>query len=304
MKKLSKRINNFIKRPHALFIKILTGLSPLFSDRTYLILLFPLKTGYRLNLKNPQTYNEKLQWLKLNYRNDLLPKLVDKYEFKEYARRLIGDEYIIRTFGVWDSFEEINFDELPNQFVLKTTHDQGGVIVCENKSQLNIKKTRSLINKHLKRNLYFPMREWPYKKIKPRIISEELLVEKDELGLKDYKFYCFHGEPKVFYISSGRQSNQVYLDFYDINFNKLDIKRPKYAQPNGIIEKPENFDKMVELARILSKNEPHVRIDFYNINGKIKLGEFTLFQGGGMMPFYPKKWDYEFGKWLDLNKVL
>src|SRR5690606_6964279 len=132
--------------------------------------------------------------------------LVDKYEFKEYARKMIGDEYIIKTYGVWESFEEINFEELPNQFVLKTTHDQGGVVVCKDKSLLDIEKTRQKINRHLnRRNLYYLMREWPYKYVKPRIIAEELLIEKGELGLKDYKFYCFHGEPKVLYISRSEE---------------------------------------------------------------------------------------------------
>src|SRR5690606_5885145 len=168
-------------------------------------------------------------------------------------------------------------------------------VVCKDKSQLDIKKTQQIISKHLKRNLYYLMREWPYRYVKPRIIAEELLIEKDDLGLKDYKFYCFHGEPKVLYVSFGRQSDKTYIDFYDMNFNKLDIKRPKYFQPDEVMKRPDNFDEMVELAKILSKNEPHVRVDFYNIDGKIKLGEFTLFQGGGMMPFYPEAWDYKLG---------
>src|SRR5690554_3787274 len=212
----------FFKVQKHILIKFLYIISPLVSDRKYLKLLFPLRTGYKLNLKNPRTYNEKLQWLKLNYRNDLYPKLVDKYEFKEYARKIVGDKYIIKTYGVWDSFEEIDFDILPKQFVLKTTHDQGGVVVCRDKSKLDINKVREKINKHLgRRSLYYLMREWPYKYVKPRIIAEELLVEKDELGLKDYKFYCFHGVPKIFYISYGRQGKETFLDYYDISFNKL-----------------------------------------------------------------------------------
>lgn len=301
---LIKRILKVLSNPQKTGIKLLTLISPVFTDKTYLKLLFPLKTGYKLDLKNPQTYNEKLQWLKLNYRNDLHPRLVDKYEFKEYARKLIDEEYLIKTYGVWNKFEDINFDTLPNQFVLKTTHDQGGVVVCKDKSQLDFDKTKKKINKHLKRrSLYYSMREWPYKYVKPRIIAEELLNEEDEFGLKDYKFYCFNGEPKVLYVSYGRQGNETYLDFYDIEFNKLNIRRPGFIQPKGIMEIPENYDEMVELATELSANEPHVRVDFYNINGQIKLGEFTLFQGGGMMPFYPKEWDYKMGSWIDLNKL-
>ena len=301
-KKLQCKLKTAWNNPKTIGIKLLNIISPILSDKLYLRLLFPLRTGYKLNLNNPQTYNEKLQWLKLNYRNDLYPIFVDKYEFKEYARKIIGDEYIIKTYGIWNSFDEIDFNKLPNQFVLKTTHDQGGVVVCKNKSEFDIEKTRRKLNKHLqRRNLYYLMREWPYKYVKPRIIAEELLIEEDEHGLKDYKFYCFHGEPKVFYISYGRQGDKTYLDFYDLEFNKLDIRRPRFVQPKEVMQKPDNYDKMISLARKLAGSEPHVRIDFYNINGEIKLGEFTLFQGGGMMPFYPKKWDYILGEYINLS---
>lgn len=301
---VTRKIIVLYRKPKYLFIKLLYNISPVFSDRLYLKLLFPLRTGYKLNLKSPQTYNEKLQWLKLNYRNELYPKLVDKYEFKEYASEIVGQEYIIKTYGVWDSFEKIDFDKLPSQFVLKTTHDQGGVIVCKNKLDFDIEKASLKLNKHLKRrNLYYRMREWPYKYVKPRIIAEELLVEDGDRGLKDYKFYCFHGEPKIMYISYGREDKETYLDFYDIDFNKLDVRRPKYNQSKDLLKKPDNFDKMIELAKILSKNQPHVRIDFYNIYDRIKLGEFTLFQGGGMMPFCPKEWDFRLGSWIDLTTL-
>lgn len=301
---IPQKIKSFYKKIKYLFIKFLYTISPIFPDKLYLKLLFPLRTGYKLNLKNPQTYNEKLQWMKLNYRNDLYPKLVDKYEFKEYARKIVGNKYIIKTYGVWNSFDEIGFDALPEQFVLKTTHDQGGVVVCKNKSEFDIEKAKQKLNKHLKRrNLYYLMREWPYKYVKPRILAEELLIENDDIGLKDYKFYCFHGEPKILYISYGRQGSETYLDYYDIEFNKLDIKRPKYIQPKEIMKKPENYDEMLNLAKLLSKDEPHVRVDFYNINNQIKLGEFTLFQGGGMMPFYPKEWDFRMGDWINIETL-
>lgn len=299
-----QKVKTILNKPKYILIKFLYLISPLLPEKLYLKLLFPLRTGYRLNLKKPRTYNEKLQWLKLNYRNELLPKLVDKFEFKEYAKSIIDNKYIVETYGVWDNFEDIDFKKLPNKFVLKTTHDQGGVVICKDKSKLDLGKTESKLNKHLnRRSLYYLMREWPYKSVKPRIIAEELLIEDNDLGLKDYKFYCFDGEPKILYVSYGREGKNTYLDFYDIEFNKLDIKRPKYIQPKEIMAKPDNFDLMVELATKLSENQPHVRVDFYNIKGQIKLGEFTLFQGGGMMPFYPTEWDYKLGEWLNLDKI-
>lgn len=290
-----------INNPKLLLVEILYLLSPLMKDKLYIKLLFPLSTGYQLDLKNPQTYNEKLQWLKLYYRNPLYPKLVDKYEYKKYVSEKIGKEYVIKNYGVWNSFEEIDFSELPNQFVLKTTHDQGGVVVCRDKDKFNFNKAREKLNNHLNhRNLFYFMREWPYKKVVPRIIAEEYLVDESGIELKDYKFYCFNGEPKVMYIAHGRQSNVHYLDYFDMDFVHLDINRRGYVQSNKRFKRPENWELMVQLSKKLSSGHPHVRIDFYNVYGKLYLGEFTLFQGGGMMPFYPIKWDYEFGSYLDL----
>jgi hypothetical protein len=235
---IKQKIRTVIKRPETLFIKLLYFLSPLFGDKFYLKLLFPLKVGYKLNLKNPKSYNEKLQWLKLNYRDPLLPKLVDKYEYKIYIKNKIGEEYIVKNYGVWDSFKEIDFNKLPNQFVLKTTHDQGGVVICKDKSNFDFKKARKKINRHLNQNIFYRFREWPYKYIKPRIIAEELLVDYDVGDLLDYKFYCFNGEPNVMYIASGGQSDSSYLNFYDMDFNLLDIERRGYPQSDKDFKKP------------------------------------------------------------------
>src|SRR5690606_148439 len=200
--------------------------SPIFSDEFYLKRLFPLMVGYKLNLQDPKTYNEKLQWLKLYYRDPLLPCLVDKYEYKKYVKELVGERYVVKNLGVWDNFEEINFDKLPTQFVLKTTHDQGGVVICKDKSTFDIINARRKLKRHFNLNLYYLYREWPYKYIKPRIIAEEYLIDESGDDLKDYKLYCFNGEPKVMYISSGRQTNTTYLDFFDMDFNYLNIRRP------------------------------------------------------------------------------
>lgn len=298
-----RKLRSIIKKPKLLLIKPLMLLSPLFGDKMYLKMLFPLKVGYKLNLDNPKSYNEKLQWLKLYYKNPLLPKLVDKYEYKEYVKKNVGEQFVIKTYGVWTSVEEIDFDNLPSQFVLKTTHDQGGVIVCKDKSNFDIVNAKKKLQKHLKRNLYYLFREWVYNNVEPRIIAEEYLEDKSGEGLKDYKFYCFDGEPKLMYITCGKQMGVNYIDFYDMDFNYTDIKRPKFKQFGNNHVKPKNWDLMIELAKKMSYGQPHVRIDFYNVNDKLYFGEFTLFQGGGLMPFYPEKWDYILGEYIELPKL-
>ncbi|HUN01333.1 MAG TPA: ATP-grasp fold amidoligase family protein [Niabella sp.] len=298
-----RKTRTLIKQPKSLLINTLRLLSPFMSDRLYLKLLFPLGTGYRLNLKNPQTYNQKLQWLNLNYRDPLLCKLADKHDVKNYVKEMIGEEYVVKSYGVWRSFEEIDFNTLPAQFVLKTTHDSGGIVICKDKSTLDLEKAREKINRHLKKNLFYTFREWVYKNIEPRIIAEEFLVDESKVELKDYKFFCFNGEPKAMFIATGRQSGNTMFDFYDISFNHLDIIQG-YPQSGKIVEKPKNYALMVELAGKLSKGLPHVRIDFYNIDGKILFGEYTFFHFAGIEPFQPQKWDYEFGSWIDLDALV
>ena len=296
-----RKLKTVIKEPKWIFVRILIKISPIFRDDIYLKLLFPLRTGYNLNLENPQTYNEKLQWLKINYRKPIMTTMADKYEAKHFTERFIGKEYVIKTYGVWKTFDEIDFSKLPNKFVLKTTHDSGGVLICKDKSNFNLNKAKRKLTKHLNTKNYFITREWPYKNIKPRIMAEEFLEDCIKADLWDYKFYCFNGEPKIMYISMGRQSNHVPLYFYDMDFNLLDIQRPNHKMDDMVIEKPECWDKMIELASKASKGLPHVRVDFYYINGKVLSGEYTFFQGGGMMPFIPHEWDYIFGNWIDLD---
>ena len=294
-----RKVRTLISKPKSLFVKTLQLLSPMMTDKPYLKLFFPLMTGYKLDLENPQTYNQKLQWLNLNYRNPLLCKLADKHEVKNYVKEMVGEEYVVKSYGVWNSFDEIDFNKLPSQFVLKTTHDSGGIVICKDKSALDIDKARKKINRHLKKNLFYKYREWVYKNIEPRIIAEEFLVDESKVELKDYKFFCFNGEPKAMFIATGRQAGKTRFDFYDINFNHLDIVQG-YPQSGRVVEKPQNYDLMVALAGKLSKGLPHVRVDFYNIGGKILLGELTFFHFAGVEPFQPQKWDYEFGSWLDL----
>ncbi|WP_394238285.1 ATP-grasp fold amidoligase family protein [Niallia oryzisoli] len=265
-------------------------------DKVYLKLLFQHRMGKKLNLGNPTTYNEKLQWLKLYDRKPEYTEMVDKYEVRKYIEETIGEEYLIPLLGVYNSFDEINFTTLPDQFVLKCTHDSGGVVICKDKSKLDIEAVRKKINISLSRNYYYHGREWPYKNIKPRIICEKYMVDESGVELKDYKFFCFDGEPKALFIATDRGIDTRF-DFFDMEFNHLPFWQ---HYKNGVkkISKPVGFDDMISLARILSKEIPHIRVDFYDINGKIYFGELTFYHFSGLEKFYPDKYDEIFGNWI------
>ena len=273
------------------------------DDRKFIEFIWKKKMNYPLNLDNPQTFNEKLQWIKLYDHNPLYTKMVDKYEVKDYVASIIGDEYIIKTLGVWDRFDDIDFETLPNQFVLKCTHDSGGLVICKDKSKFNIPIAKQIIEKSLKRDFYSSAREWPYKNVKKRIIAEEYVEDAKTKELRDYKFFCFNGEAKIMFISKDRQNrNEPYMDFFDMNFNHLDIKR---GHPNAPVlpQKPDNFELMIKLANVLSKGFPELRVDFYEANGKVLFGELTLFPAAGLVPFDPPKWDRIMGEWIKLPIV-
>lgn len=271
------------------------------SDEDFLKKQFKNVFGYELNLENPKTFNEKLQWIKLNDRQDEYTMLVDKFSVKSYVSKMIGEEYIIKTLGVWDSFDDIDFDKLPNQFVLKCTHDSGGLVICKDKQKLNIKAIRKKINSCLARNYYLQNREWPYKNITPRIIAEPYLEDQKTGELRDFKFFAFNGVVKALYIAKDRMNDQkeTKFDFFDSEFNHLSIIN---THPNAqmIPEKPQNFELMKKLAETLSSGIPHVRVDFYEVNGKVYFGEMTFFHNSGFIPFEPKEWDLVFGEWLEL----
>lgn len=296
------RINSAVRNPKKIVIKFLYFISPTIPDKIYLKTLFRLRTGYSLNLKNPKTFNEKLQWLKLNYRDERLPERVDKYGYKQWAKDIIGEECLPKTYGVWESFDEIKWDELPNQFVLKTTHDQGGVVICYDKNHFDIKNAQNKLNKHLKINLYYKFREWPYKHIKPRIMAEELLVDTEKGEIWDFKFFCFDGVPQIMYVALESSSPHTPIYFFDMDFEPLDIIRPGHEPCGDVIEKPLAWEEMKKLASEISANQPHVRIDFYCIGERVFIGEYTLFQGGGMKPFIPKEWDFILGNLINLPK--
>ena len=244
------------------------------SDEAFLKRKFKLRMGYELDLDNPKTFNEKLQWLKLYDRNPLYTKLVDKYEVRKYIAEKIGEEYLIPLVGgPWNSPEEIDFDALPDQFVLKCTHDSGSVVICKDKSKLDIPAAKAKLSKHLKRNYYWTNREWPYKNVPPRIIAEKYM--EDETGeLRDFKFLCFNGIAKMIELHSGRFEKHT-QDFYDAQWKRLDIIQG-VPMADEQTPRPEFLDDMLEMSNEISKKFPHLRVDWYGIEGKLYLGRTDI----------------------------
>lgn len=268
------------------------------NDRLYIRLDYFSGMKCFPNLEHPKTFNEKLQWLKLNDRHEEYTRLVDKYEVKEYVSDLLGEEVIIPTLGVWDRFEDIDFEELPDQFVLKTTHDSGGVVVVRDKSLMDKKAAKKKLEKSLRHNYYREHREYPYKNVKPRIIAEKFMVDESGTELKDYKFFCFGGEVKFLFVATDRPFD-THLDFFDADFNHLPFKRG-HSWAKMQLRRPDNFEEMKRMANVLSKDMPFVRVDLYNIKGKIYFGELTFFPASGNVPFEPAEWDEKIGSWLRL----
>lgn len=273
------------------------------NDEKYLKLLYQSKFDKKLEIDNPKTFNEKLQWLKLYDRKDIYTKMVDKYEVKEYVKNIIGEEYIIPTIGVYNKFEEIDFDKLPNQFVIKCTHDSGSTIVCKDKSKLNINKTKNEIERCLNTNFFYAFREWPYKNIKPKILIENYMEDKATKELRDYKFFCFEGKVKFFKIDFNRNINHQ-ANYFDENgilqkFGEV-ICPPDYRKK---LEMPTNLKSMIELSEKLSKNFLFLRVDFYESNGKIYFGELTFYPSAGFGKFEPEEWDKKLGDLINIDKI-
>lgn len=278
-----------------------TAIARWMSDRTFIKWEYFSGMKKFPDLNNPKTYNEKLQWLKLNNIHPEYSKMVDKADAKEYVKDVLGEgaeQYIIPTLGIWNNFDEIDFNTLPNQFVLKTTHDSGGVVVVKDKASMNIKDVREKIERSLKNNFFFQHREYPYKHITPRILAEKFMVDESGTELKDYKFFCFNGEPKMLFVATDRPFDTRF-DFFDIEFNHLPFKQG-HPLATKVISKPKGFSEMLELSRKLSKGFPHVRVDLYDINGHIYFGELTFFHFSGNVPFEPEEWDFKIGEWLRL----
>ena len=304
MKQVEKIIS-FMTNPDVRF----RGLSKLgfykkMDDRKYLEKKYYYKTGKKLNLDNPKTFNEKLQWLKLYDRKDIYTTMVDKYEAKRYVAKIIGKQYIIPTLGVYDKFDEIDFDKLPNQFVIKCTHDSGGLVICKDKTRFDKKTAKKKISKNLKRNYFYSGREWPYKNVKPRIVVEKYMEDKNSNTMRDYKFFCFNGRPEIMYLSEGLEDHRTArMSFYDMDMKITNCRRSDYKPLDYEPEKPKNFEKMKEFSAILSKGIPHLRVDWYEINGKLYFGELTFSTASGFIPFNSETWNKRLGGLIDLNLV-
>lgn len=271
-------------------------------DRIYLKMRYILCVHKRLNLADPIEFNEKLQWLKLYDRNPLYSIIVDKYEAKKYISNIIGEEYIIPTLGVWDDFESIDFDRLPNQFVLKCTHDSGGVVVCKDKQLLVIDWAKEKMNSSLRNNFFYFGREWPYKDVKHRIIAEKYLQQENEEGLIDYKVHCFNGEPKLILVCKNRfHQSQFQESFFDIKWNQLELRRPGRDNCTPMPRKPFLLNDMLSVARRLSNGIPFMRVDFYEVENHLYFGELTLYPASGFLPFEPDEYDKKLGEWIDLS---
>ena len=272
------------------------------SDILYVKLEHRFVLGKKLHLKKPVLFSEKLQWLKLYDRKDIYHQMVDKYDVKKYIADIVGDEYNIPTLGVWNSFEDIDFDSLPDKFVLKGTFDSASFFICKDKSTLQKETIKKRLYVNWNRDYYLYSREWPYKGLNHRIIGEPLLEDPTCPYLRDFKFYCFNGEPKVLYITSDKGGNlPTKQDFFDMEGNHLEMQDAHY--PNNPVKRPDlpvNFDKMKELCRSLAKNTYHLRVDFYEIEGKILVGELTFYEAGGYCEFTPEKYNLILGDWIKL----
>lgn len=294
-------IHSLFHNPKHFVAALLYRVGGCIPDKTYLKWIYYLETGKKLDLDNPKRYNEKLIWLKLYYRDPLWTKLVDKYAVKEIVCQRVGNDYVAPVLGVWNRAEEIEWDKLPNRFVLKTNHDSGnnGVFICKDKSKIDKEKWTKLIDKSLKRDTSFSGREWPYKDVK-RCVFAELYLEDATGELRDYKFFCFDGVVKYLFIATERQSGvEVKFDYFDSDFNHLDLVQ-KHPMSGKNIEKPAMFEQMKELAAKLSKGLPEVRVDLYEVDGRIYFGEYTFFHHDAIIPFHPDKWDYIFGENIKL----
>lgn len=262
---------------------------------------FKKRVGYTANLKAPKTFNEKLQWLKLYWREPKAAQCADKYGVRQYVSNQGYEHILNRLIDVYEEVDNIDFDSLPNKFVLKATHGSGMNIICTDKSKLDIQKSKKLMKKWLKQNYYFHSFEWVYKDIKPRIICEEYIETIDGKAPKDYKIFCFDGVPKMLFVASNRGKGTTKFDFYTCDWELLDLKQ-HYPRSGKQEERPVALEEMLSIATGLSKGFPHVRIDFFYESGKILLSEMTFFHFSGTQPFEPIDYDYKMGEWLVLPK--
>ena len=298
------KIIYFLTHPHFFLIGILEKWCGWIPDKAYLRMYYLLHNGEWLHLEHPVSFNEKIQWLKIYDRKPLYTVLVDKVEVKKYVKNIIGEKYIIPTLGVWNSTDDIDYDSLPQKFVLKTTHDGGGggVIVCD-KRALNKEEVKQKLEKSLRHDIYKTLREWPYKNVVRRIMAEEYIEQYDASSkeLIDYKFFCFNGEPKFCQVKT-HQDSTICTDLFDMNWNLLPFTgiNPNHKNAQNTPRKPENLDQMIPLVRKLAVFSSFERIDFYNVAGKLFFGEITFYPNSGMGAFSPREYDAIVGNILNI----
>lgn len=273
----------------------------LVPDKLYIKLQYKNFTDKKLNFNNVSSFNEKIQWLKLYDRRPEYSMMVDKYEVREYISNVIGNKYLIPLLGVYNNFDEIDFDTLPNQFVLKPNHTSGDVYICKDKTKIDYKTLQKEIKQWLKKRYYLVHREWPYKNISPKIICEKYMVDKTEDELKDYKLMCFNGEVKCTFVCSNRNSlTGLNIDIYDSDWNLMPFERPSHPNSGILVDRPRNYKKMIKYAELLSKDIPFLRVDFYEINGDLYFSELTFYPGSGLESFKPDSYNDLLGSWLKL----
>lgn len=292
------KIKKAIVNPHARWSYLnALGFYHGMDDETFLKKQFYHAMGYELDLQHPKTFNEKLQWLKIHNRKPEYTMMVDKYAVRQYIADTIGEEYLIPLLGVWDDPEQIDFDALPQQFVLKCNHNSGlGMCICKDKSRLDFKKVKQELKKGLRQDYYLACREWPYKDVKRKIVCEQYMEDASSQELLDYKFMCFNGKVECIFTCTDRFSpDGLKVTFFDCDWNQLPFER-HYPASRTPIAPPKNLRKMIELSEILSENHPFLRVDFYEIAGKIYFGELTFFPGSGYEEFSPFEADEQLGK--------
>ena len=254
----------------------------------------------KCSFKNPQTFNEKLCWMKVYYKNNERAILVDKYAVNQYIAEKIGEDHLIPLLGVWERFDDIDLDTLPEQFVLKPNHTSGDVFICTDKSKIDKGALRETVNRWMKRNYYHQGREWEYKNIKPRIIAQQYLVDSDGQGAKDYKFLCFNGKPRCLYTCQDRRDETgLKINYYDMQWKPMPLLK-EHSVNGRTLERPESFEEMVRICEVLAEPFPFVRLDLYEAGGKTYFGEFTFCPDAGVKRFIPEEWDYTLGSWLEL----
>lgn len=273
----------------------------LIPDKMYLKIRYRLKRGEKLNLSHPVNYNEKLNWLKLYDRNPEYKSMVDKFSAKEFAASIIGKEHIIPNIGVWDRFEDIDTEALPDKFVLKCTHNSGGVCVCTDKASFDFQKAGKKLSEELKKDYYYFGREWVYKGIKPRILGETYMTDESGSELKDYKVFCFNGVPKMIEVIYGRYTGKSGCNLYTPDWECLDGASVHFpSDKSHVIARPDKLEEMLDYAAKLSKGIPHVRVDFYITGDTVYFGEMTFFHSNGFGGFVPKEFNKMLGDWIEL----